>query len=107
MAPQSIRVGILDLLGTFRDEWMSPERLLTEYTSRWGPVNPESLRRTITRLLDSETSVVDFRYTDGSASVNDNLELRMTSESYFSLADGDWTELEGDIAREFDVDQVA
>lgn len=37
-----------------------------------GAVNPESLRRAITRLIASETDLIDTRHVDGALSVNDN-----------------------------------
>lgn len=77
-----MRSRVLDLLGTFRDVWMPPERLLAEYHARWGEVNPETFRRTLTRLI--ATDEIEVRYVNGTFSVNENLEVRMTSDSYWS-----------------------
>lgn len=90
MARQSIPERVLDLLGTYRDEWMTVESLFAEYASRWGEPNPDSFRRAISRLMASSETLIEWRHVPGPFSVNPNLELRMTSDAY-------WTwDLEGD-----------
>lgn len=86
MARQSIRERVLDLLGTYRDEWMSVESLLAEYASRWGEPNPDSFRRAISRLMAKSGALIEWRHVPGPFSVNPNLELRMTSDAYWSWA---------------------
>lgn len=57
-----VKRRVEDLLETYAGEWMSVSRLTLEYERRFGPVNPESVRRAVKRLAGRSTSSIRIRH---------------------------------------------
>ena len=50
----SVKARLIDLLETLPGQWFSLKELVEEYSSRFGTVNTETLRRAVYRELDHD-----------------------------------------------------
>jgi hypothetical protein len=46
-----VRVRLIDLLETFKGEWMDIQTIHREYSERFGPVKFETVKRSVYRML--------------------------------------------------------
>lgn len=53
----SVRSRLMDLLTTCEGEWMTTSDLVSEYSERFGEVNPRTLRRTLYRIMERREDV--------------------------------------------------
>lgn len=53
----SVRTRLMDLLVTHRGDWMTLSDMVREYSERFGPVNPKTLRRTLYRIIERRDEV--------------------------------------------------
>lgn len=58
----SVRARLHDLLETFPDLWFSIDELANEYSTRFGRVKKDTLRRAVFRELNEPACVMFVRY---------------------------------------------
>jgi hypothetical protein len=58
----SVRARLHDLLETFPNQWFSIQDLVDEYSTRFGPVKVDTLRRAVFRELNEPACVMFVRY---------------------------------------------